>query len=278
MDFFQSQETLTSIEWIFRAVVAFVFLVIVAKVMGQRAISQLRLLDFVIALVIGNIIAHPLSDENLGLKGSVITTTVLVSLYLGGIFLILKWPWFRRLVTPPPINLVKDGEIIYKGLKKARISIDVLLEELREEKVEDVKKVALAIWEADGKISVFLDPKYNPLTPANYQLATEPFDLPKLIIKDGKLELKELQHINKDEQWVVSNLKMQYQTEIKNVLLATITARRALPGVHRSRTRGLRAGRWLVTDNRDGSGRRIDDTAVGDGSVCLVASRRLRSR
>lgn len=222
MDFFQSQETLTTIEWILRAVVAFFFLIIVAKVMGQRAISQLRLLDFVIALVIGNIIAHPLSDENLGLKGSVVTTIVLVSLYLGGVFLILKLPWFRRLVTPPPINLVKDGEIIYAGLKKARISIDVLLEELREEKVEDVKKVALAIWEADGKISVFLDPKYNPLTPAYYQLITEPFDLPKLIIKDGKLEFKELKQTNKDEEWVVSNLKIQYQTEIKNVLLATI--------------------------------------------------------
>jgi len=228
MDFFQSQETLTSIEWILRAVVAFIFLVIVAKVMGQRAISQLRLLDFVIALVIGNIIAHPLSDENLGLKGSVITTIVLVSLYLGGIFLILKWPWFRRMVTPPPINLVQDGEIIYKGLKKARISIDVLLEELREEKVEDVKKVALAIWEADGKISVFLDPKYNPITPSNYQLSTEPFDLPKLIIKDGKLELKELKQIKKDEEWVVSNLKIQYQTEIKNVLLGTIDSKENL--------------------------------------------------
>lgn len=222
MDFFQSQEALSSFEWVLRAVVAFVFLVIVAKVMGQRAISQLRLLDFVIALVIGNIIAHPLSDENLGLKGSVITTIVLVSLYLSGIFLILKWPWFRKLVTPPPINLVKDGEIVFTGLKKARISIDVLLEELREEKVEDVKKVALAIWEADGKISVFLDPKYNPITPATYQLATEPFDLPKLIIKDGKLETKELKQINKDEDWLVSNLKLQYQTEIHNVLLATI--------------------------------------------------------
>jgi len=222
MDFFQSQETLTSIEWVLRAVVAFIFLVIVAKVMGQRAISQLRLLDFVIALVIGNIIAHPLSDEKLGLKGSVITTIVLVSLYLGGIYLILKWPWFRKVVTPPPINLVKDGEIIYQGLKKARISIDVLLEELREEKIEDVKKVALAIWESDGKISVFLNPQYNPITPANYQMVTEPFDLPKLIIKDGKLEVKELKQINKDEEWVVSNLKMQYQTDIKNVLLATV--------------------------------------------------------
>ncbi|MEK4085689.1 DUF421 domain-containing protein [Psychrobacillus sp. FSL K6-1415] len=222
MDFFQSQETLTTIEWVLRAVVAFVFLIIVAKALGQRAISQLRLLDFVIALVIGNIIAHPLSDENLGLKGSVTTTTVLVTLYLGGIFLMLKWPWFRRLVTPPPIDLVRDGEIIYKGLKKARISIDVLLEELREEKVEDVKKVALAVWEADGKISVFLNSQYNPITPANYQMVTEPFDLPKLIIKEGKLESKELKQINKDVEWVVSNLKIQYQTDITNVLLATI--------------------------------------------------------
>lgn len=222
MDFFQGQETLTTIEWILRALVAFFFLVIVAKFLGQRSISQLRLLDFVIALVIGNIIAHPLSDEELGLEGSVVTTIVLVTLYLGGIFITLKWPWFRSLITPSPINIVKDGEIIYKGLKKARISIDILLEELREKKVEDVKKVALAVWEADGKISVFLDPIYNPITPADCQMKTEPFDLPKLIIQDGRINSKVLKQMYKDEDWVVSNLERLYQTEIKNVLLATL--------------------------------------------------------
>lgn len=131
MDFFHSQETLTSVEWALRAVVSFIFLLFVAKVLGQRSISQLRLLDFVIALVVGNIIAHPLSDEELGLKGSIITTAVLVLLYLGGIFLILKWPWFRNLINHRPIPIVQDGEILYEGLRHARISIDVLLEELR---------------------------------------------------------------------------------------------------------------------------------------------------
>lgn len=222
VDFFQSQESLTSIEWTLRAVVAFIFLVIVAKVLGQRSISQLRLLDFVIALVIGNIIAHPLSDEHLGLKGSMITTIVLVTLYLIGIFLILKWPGFRALINHVPITIVKDGEIIYKGLKKARITLDVLLEELREEKVEDVKKVALAIWEANGEISIFLDPKYQPLTPSVYQMETEPFDLPRTIIKDGKINSEELQQTNKEESWVISKLKQHYQTEVKNVLLATL--------------------------------------------------------
>ncbi|KOP71634.1 DUF421 domain-containing protein [Cytobacillus solani] len=222
MDFFQGQETLTSFEWILRAIVAFFFLLIVTRVLGQRAISQLRPLDFAIALVIGNIIAHPLSDENLGLKGSIITTIVLVVFYLGGIFTILKWAWFRRLITPAPITIVENGEIIYNGLKKARISLDVLLEELREEKIEDVKKVALAIWEADGKFSVFLDPKYEPLTPSSIQMETQPFDFPKTIIKEGKINFKELKQIQKSEEWVVSNLKSLYQTEVKNVLFATI--------------------------------------------------------
>ncbi|WP_102273411.1 DUF421 domain-containing protein [Cytobacillus massiliigabonensis] len=228
MDFFQGQETLTSFEWILRAVVAFFFLLMVTRVLGQRAISQLRPLDFAIALVIGNIIAHPLSDENLGLKGSIITTLVLVVLYLGGIFTILRWPWFRRLITPDPITIVKNGEIIYKGLKKARISIDVLLEELREEKIEDVKKVALAIWEADGKFSVFLDPKYEPLTPSSMQMEVQPFDFPKTIIKEGKINSEELKRIQKSEEWIISNLKSLYQTEVKNVLFATLDSQNNL--------------------------------------------------
>jgi uncharacterized membrane protein YcaP (DUF421 family) len=155
MNFFHSQESLTTLEWILRAVVGYFFLILVAKAMGQRSIAQLRLLDFVIALIIGNIIAHPLSDEHLGLKGSLTTTVVLVILYIGSVYTVMKWPRIRKLITPPPITLVKDGEIIFKGLNKARISIDILLEELREEKVEDVSKVALALWEADGKVSVF---------------------------------------------------------------------------------------------------------------------------
>ena len=222
MDFLYSQDTLTSFEWILRAIIAFFFLLIIAKLLGQRSISQLRLLDFVITLVIGNIIAHPLSDEHLGLKGSIITTLVLVILYLGAIFITLKIPRLRNFFNNSPITIVQNGEILYKGLKKARIWIDILLEELRKEKVDDVKKVSLAIWEPDGKISVFLDPNYEPITPSSLNIEIEPFNLSKTIIKEGKINFKELKELNKDENWIVSKLESLYHTEIKNVLLATL--------------------------------------------------------
>lgn len=222
MEFFQSQGSLTTIEWVLRAVVSFFFLVIVAKIIGQRAISQLRLLDFVIALVIGNIIAHPLSDEELGLKGSIITTVVLVILYIIGVFSMLKFPWFRKFINHEPITVIKNGEVIYKGLLHARISIDVLLEELRKDKIEDIKKVALAYWEAEGKLSIFLDPKYEPVTPETLNIGVKSFDMPRTIIKEGKIIAQELTNIQKDKEWLVANLKRLYQTEVEKVLLATI--------------------------------------------------------
>lgn len=222
MDFFQSHEVLTSLEWVLRSVIAFVFLVIVAKVLGQRAISQLRLLDFAIALVIGNIIAHPLSDKHLDMKGSIISTSVLVILYSAGIYLMLKWPWFRRLVNHRAITIVEDGKIIYAGMRKARISLDVLLEEMREKGIDGVEKVALAIWEANGRISFFLDSQYEPVTHAALKMETEPFFLPKVIIKEGKINFDELKMIGKDEGWVKSQLKGTYQADVREVLLATV--------------------------------------------------------
>lgn len=228
MNFFHSQETLTIMEWTLRAVIAFFFLVIVARIMGQRAISQLRLLDFVMALVIGNIIAHPLSDEQLGLKGSLTTTIALLVLYLICVYCILKWPAIRRLVNASPILIVSDGKILYDGLKKSRISIDVLLEELRQEKIEDVTKVALAMWEPEGKISFFLDSKYQPLTPSVMQMQVEPFDLPRTIIKEGKIDRRLLMEMNKKEDWLTTQLRMYHQTDVSNVLLATIDAKNTL--------------------------------------------------
>lgn len=228
MDFFNSQESLSILEWVYRAFVAFVFLVIVAKLLGQRTLSQLRLLDFVIALVIGNIIAHPLSDQRIGMKESMVTTAVLVILYLIGIYLVLNIHWFRKLITPLPIEIIQNGEIHYQGLKKARITLDILLEELREKKVDDIKKVALAIWEANGNISIFLEPQYEPATAAACQIETDPFELPRTIIKEGIIVSKGLSEMKKDEAWLRAELERVYHTEVKNVLLATIDSKESL--------------------------------------------------
>ncbi|WP_349346917.1 DUF421 domain-containing protein [Priestia megaterium] len=222
MDFFYSQESLTAVQWILRAVISFFFLLIITKIMGQRSLSQLRLLDFIMALSIGNIIAHPLSDQHLGMKGSMITIGVLVILYLILVFLSLKWLRFTKFIDPSPFPLIRNGKILYKGLTKARIPIDVLLTELRKKQIHDIQQVALALWESDGTISFFLESQYQTLTPKDMKLMTKSFSLPITIIKDGKVDFEELKQTGKKEDWLKNHIRTVYGLEIKNILLATM--------------------------------------------------------
>lgn len=221
LNFFESQESLTTVEWILRSIVSFVFLLIVAKMMGQRSISQLRFLDFIMALTLGNIIAHPLSDEKLGLKGSMITTFVLILLYVAATGLSLKWPLFKRYLDPPPIKLIQNGQIQFHNLSIARISIDFLFSELRKEKVEDIQKVSLAVWEPGGTISVFINTQYLPLTPADMKLQTQPFTLTRPIIFEGKVDMSLLKEIGKDQIWLHTKIAPTH-TRIRDVILATV--------------------------------------------------------
>jgi uncharacterized membrane protein YcaP (DUF421 family) len=221
MDFFHAQETLTAVQWVLRAVIAFFFLLVATKLMGERSISQLRLIDFTIALIIGNILAHPLSDENLGMKGSLITTTVLIILYIASLYTILKWGKLRKLVEPSPYPLIKHGEIIYPNLKKARITIDHLLSELRKDKIEDIQKVALALWEPDGTISFFLSPQNQPLTPQDMQLIKDPFSYPTVVVKEGKVDQESLGNVGKNMDWLENKFTL-YHVQASDILLATV--------------------------------------------------------
>jgi uncharacterized membrane protein YcaP (DUF421 family) len=222
MDFFHGQETLTAMQWILRAVVGYFFMLIVSKLLGQRSISQLNLLDFSIAVVFGNIIAHPLSDERLGLKGSMITMSVLVVLYVSSVFIVLKSKYIRKFVLPNPFPLIKNGQIVYKNLTKARISVDYILSEARKEKIDDLKKLSLAFWEPDGTISFFISPDYQAVTRNDLNIVTEPFDFPKVVVREGNIEKSVLQQVGKEESWLLSALKTNHKVELADVLLATI--------------------------------------------------------
>ncbi|PKM93514.1 MAG: hypothetical protein CVU84_15150 [Firmicutes bacterium HGW-Firmicutes-1] len=228
MSFFYSHESLTIIQWILRGILAYVILLIAAKILGQRAISQLRLLDFIIAITMGNILAHPLSDEGLGMTGSITTTSILVFMYILSLLLTLKSKVFEKFICPAPIPIIQNGAIIYKNLVKAKITLDFLLSELRMEKIEDIKKIATAFWEPSGKLSVFLNTPYQPLTPNDLQIPTKPFSLPAVVIKEGDIDIAALRDINRTKDWLIDLLKTTYNTEAKDILLATIDSNYSL--------------------------------------------------
>lgn len=190
--------------------------------MGQRAISQLRLLDFVVVMLLGNILAHPLSDSELSMKGSFITVVTVGLLYVLLLIIHLKSPTLRHFFSPSPMPLIKNGEILYQNLRKARVTIDHILSELRTQKVDDAKKVALALWEPGGTLSVFLFPQHDHVIKQDINIAPKPFSLPRPVIKEGQMDIHELEVLGKDKQWLTQTLQTTYNVHPAQVLLATL--------------------------------------------------------
>lgn len=218
MSIFLGHDHLTLLQWLARGVIIYMFLVLMAKFMGQRSVSQLRFLDFVTALLLGGLLGNPLSDPRLDVWDGMISSSVLVTLHAGSALLSLKCERWRKFLEPPPLLLIQNGRFLLPNLKKARISMDYVLSSLRLQKIEDVQKVAVALWEPGGTISIFLKSEYETPTRNDMNIKSEPFALPIIVIKEGKIRTDALHALGKDETW----LKQRIKEPIHTILFATL--------------------------------------------------------
>lgn len=62
--------------------------------------------------------------------------------------------WVRRFLEAKPLQLVIDGKLQRRNLRKEMISQEELMAALREQGVDALEKVKLATMESDGEISV----------------------------------------------------------------------------------------------------------------------------
>ncbi len=63
-------------------------------------------------------------------------------------------PWFQRLTTSRPLPLVEDGKILWHNMRKELVTREELMEQIREQGLEDLSDVRQAFMESDGRISI----------------------------------------------------------------------------------------------------------------------------
>ena len=138
---------------VIRAAVVFFFIFFLTRVVGRRQLSDLEPFDFILLVVLGDLVQQGItqSDESVTGTLTVISTIALLSVAV-------SWVSFRvkrvRLITEgEPIVLVQDGRSIEQNLRRERITIEDVEEQLRHSQLSSVSELRWAILENDGKIS-----------------------------------------------------------------------------------------------------------------------------
>lgn len=205
-----------------RAVLSLITLFLVTKLLGKKQVSQLSLFDYVIGISIGNFAA----EMTINLESNEINGIWAVILF--GLFayivsiLTMKSIHLRRFFMGTPTVIIQDGKILKQNLKKVKFDINDMLEEIRGEGYFDLSQVKYAIMEANGSFSILPYPEYRPLTPTDMKVKVEDEGLCANVIIDKKIMYENLKTINKDEKWLIHELKLKGYSDTSKILLATV--------------------------------------------------------
>jgi uncharacterized membrane protein YcaP (DUF421 family) len=189
--------------------------------MGKRQIGELQPTELVITLLLSEIIAIPMQDNDIPLISTFIPALVLVGFEIITSLISLKSVRFRSLIQGHSIIIIDDGKLNYNKIKELRFSIDDILEALRQKDVFDISKVQYAIVETNGSISVMLKPENEPVCVKDLYLPCDDNGLPCIVILDGKVIKEDFRACHMTDKKLEKILKND-KIDVKNTLLMTI--------------------------------------------------------
>ena len=136
-----------------RAVVIYAGLLIALRLLGKREVGQFTLYDLVFVLLVANALQPAMTGTDTSLTGGLVLTAALVGTnYLVG--KLDRLPQFRRVFTPAPAVIVRDGQYLTGVMEKEGVDKEEVEMSMREHGITDMKEVQLAVLEADGTISI----------------------------------------------------------------------------------------------------------------------------
>lgn len=203
----------------FRVVTTMAVLLLIWMIMGQRQIAELSPFDLAISITIGTVAGANIADTRIDMGGGLIAITLLGLLQILINWLTLKYRSLQYKVNFEPLVMVENGQIIKTNLRKARFSVEMLLQLLREKDVFNITEVELAILEPHGKLSVLKKAEYLPLKPSQVNLAIDPNKILVPVILEGELQEKVLKKLGFSPQEIEA-FRGQYKDMLHDVFVA----------------------------------------------------------
>ena len=204
-----------------RTVILYFVVILTVRIMGKRQIGELQPTELVITILLSEIVAIPMQDNDLPLINTIIPVLILVGFEILISVISLKSVRFRTVMQGNSVIVIRDGKLLLKEIKKLRFTVDDILESLRQKDIFDISKVQYAIVETNGTVSVLLKPKYSPSTKEDVKGNCEDNGMPTPVIVDGRIIESNLENCNLTLDKLNKIIKKD-KINIKKTLLLTI--------------------------------------------------------
>lgn len=204
-----------------RAIILYLVVLIVMRLMGKREIGQLQPFELAISIMIADLASIPMGELGIPISNGIIPILGLLVIYMVISILNMKSMNFRKIMSGQPAILIYRGKVNEKALRRENVTINELQERLRVDNIFNLGDVEYAILETNGELTLIQKPEKRNLTPQDMNIVPEYEGIPYDLVVDGKIMHENLKTLGKDKIWLDKQLK-KFDTDAKNTLIATI--------------------------------------------------------
>lgn len=210
-------------EMILRSTLSFIVLLVLARLLGKKQLSQLTFFHYITGITVGSIAAEIASQHETPFLDGLIAIIWWTALTLLMSYISLKFPTARTWIDDEPTIVIRDGKISVKSLRSSRLHMDDVLMMLREQSIFSIQDVHYAVLETNGELSVMKKVGLQEATKQDVKVPlTLPLFIPSEIISDGKIVKKNLEELDLTEEWVMKKLKKHGVDSVSDVFYAQL--------------------------------------------------------
>ena len=197
-----------------RAIILYIVVLIVMRLMGKREIGQLQPFELAIAIMIADLASIPMTETGIPISNGIDAKSAIIIAIASSIIgllvmhliistINLKSIRAREAICGKPRILIYRGKIDEQALIKERFTLNELQERLRAKDVINIGDVEYAILETSGQVTVIEKPNKRKTTPEDFNIMPDYEGLPYDLVVDGKIMNENLTKIGKDYNWLL---------------------------------------------------------------------------
>lgn len=150
--------------FVVRAVVVYVFLLVLLRFTGKRQVGQMAPFDLVLLLDLSNAVQNAMNGGDNSITGGMILASTLVGLNWGVAWLTFYSKRMEALVEGRPMLLVHNGAVDHRALRSVQMTMHELNASLRAGGCAGPEEVRFAVLENNGQVTVIPKPKEGNAT------------------------------------------------------------------------------------------------------------------
>ncbi|HZK28012.1 MAG TPA: DUF421 domain-containing protein [Thermoclostridium sp.] len=209
-----------SLSIIWKTVLLYIIVVVSMRLMGKRQIGQFQPFEFAIAVMVSELAALPLTQDDRNIWHAIVPISILVVCQFLFSLLSVKSITVRAILCGRPRIVIKHGQLQEQNLKKEVYTINDLLEQLRILNIQNISDVEYGILETNGQLSIVLRSQKRPVTPFDLGINTEYEGVTLDLIIDGVILDHNLELAQLDRSWLVNQLNEKGYLNPKDIFYA----------------------------------------------------------